>query len=161
MTADDPAGDECIIITASRSHFTRDPSEYFENVMMENHPYGYHPRGRTRHFNKPPRPGEKKWTLEDVIYMGQHNVTALIEDFRAQHDIVLSFYRRWFSQVFKNATGLDILSQPFDRKKKFSWIHGAQCSALVLRSHGHMGCETSSRYLRTVFVYPHNIQHHS
>ena len=147
-----PAGDECFIITASRSHFTRDPSEYFENVLMENHPYGYHPRGRTRHFSRPLRPGEKKWTLEDVIYMGQHNVSALIDDFRAQHGIVLSFYKRWFSEVFQSATGLNILSQPFDRKKRFSWIHGAQCSALVLRSHGHVGCETLLRYLCIEFA---------
>ena len=62
--------------------------------MMENHPYGYHSRGRTRHSSMPPRFGGEKWILEDVIYMGLRNVAALIEDFRAQHGIVLSFYKR-------------------------------------------------------------------
>ena len=129
-----PAGDECFIITAARSHFSRDPSEYFENVLMENHPYGYHPRGVERFSDRAPRPGERRWTMEDIVYLGQHNTTELIQDFRAQHKQVLEFYAKWFSTVFRRATHLNILSEPFDLQRKFSWIHGKRCSALVLRS---------------------------
>ena len=84
---------------------------------MENHRYGYHPRGRTRHFSRVPRSG-KRSELKDVIYMGQHNLTAVIEGFRAQHGVILCFYKSWFSQVFQSATGLNIPSQPFKPEEK-------------------------------------------
>ena len=121
---------------ASRSHFSRDPSEYFKNVLMEKYPYGYHPRGVPRRKDTRPRPGEERWAREDVIRMGEHNVSVLLEDFRAQHDAMLDFYDNRFSGVFNKATRLKILAEPVDLQKKFSWVHDSQCSALALRSHG-------------------------
>ncbi|CAE7223101.1 unnamed protein product [Symbiodinium pilosum] len=128
------SGDACTIITATRSHFSRDVSEYFENILQVNHPYGYHPRGVQRHEDRAPRTGETRWTQASVVRLGQENISALVEDYRAQHSIVLAFYAKWFTRQFKAATGLDVLSQPFDLQQHHSWIQGSRCSALVLRS---------------------------
>ena len=95
-------------MSASKSLLSRDPSEYFDNVLMENHPYSCHPRGVESFSDTAPRSAERKWTMEDVVYTGQHNAGALFEDFRPQHKQVLAFYATWFSTVFHGATCLNI-----------------------------------------------------
>lgn len=126
-------GDKCFVITAARSHFSRDASEYFENFMEPLHPYGFHPRGKQRSHDSPPGPGEERWTPQTVIALGASNASVLVEDFLAQHRIVTDYYSTWFSNVFQKATGIDILSVPFDYEKKYSFIPGPQCSGIALR----------------------------
>jgi len=125
------AGDECIIITASRSHFSRDPAEYFENVLLPAHPYGYRPHGGAERALD--SPNGQEWTQSVIQEFGRTNVSALIEDFRAQHVAVVTYYSRWFSESFAKATGINVLQQPFDVQKKHTWVHGERCSALLLR----------------------------
>ncbi|CAE7554765.1 unnamed protein product [Symbiodinium natans] len=126
-------GDTCFIITAARSHINRDPSEYFETVLSTKHPYGYHPRGRRREHDTPPAAGEERWTRETVQQLGESNVSALLEDFHAQHPIVLEYYAKWFSKVFKPATGADILTGHFDLEKRHQRISTSRCTVLALR----------------------------
>lgn len=126
------ASDRCFIITASRSHFSRDPSEYFENVLTPLHPYGFHPRGSPRQKDSEPAAGER-WTQETVSALGKTNASVLVQDFQAQHAMVLHFYSRWFSDTFKAATGVDVLSVPFDLEKKFAIVQGSRCTTIVLR----------------------------
>ena len=125
--------DQCFIITASRSHFSRDPSEYFENLMVPTHPYGFHPRGQTRYQDTPPGQNSERWNASSIISLGRQNASVLVEDFRAQHGIVLSYYSKWFTEIFKPATGVDVLSVPFDYQKKRAVIHGPRCTTIVLR----------------------------
>lgn len=127
-------GDKCLIITAARSHFSRDPSEYFENILSLDHPYGWAPRGVYRTHDTPPGPkDEPRWTQESLRRIAAENITRLVEDYKAQHGIVVQFYSKWFSEIFRKATGIDVLSEPFDQEKKYLYIEGDRCSALVLR----------------------------
>ncbi|CAE7551626.1 unnamed protein product [Symbiodinium natans] len=126
-------GDECFIITATRSHFSRDPSEYFENVLLPEHPYGFHPRGIRRYNDTPPVGGDKRWTEATVTQLGRTNVEALQEDFQAQHEIVIQAYSKWYSDTFFHATGVDVLQSQFDRKAKHMLVRGETCQVLVLR----------------------------
>lgn len=125
--------DRCFILTASRSHFSRDPSEYFENVLTPAHPYGFHPRGATRFQDTEPGPNSARWTQAKVISLGRENASILVEDFRAQHGMVLEYYSKWFTQTFKETTGIDVLSVPFDFEKKRVVVQGARCTAIALR----------------------------
>ncbi|CAE7244037.1 unnamed protein product [Symbiodinium necroappetens] len=126
-------GDECFIITATRSHFSRDPSEYFENILLPEHPYGYHPRGVRRYNDTPPVGTDKRWTEAKITELGKSNVAILQEDFQIQHEIVIQAYSKWYSEVFFGATGINILKQNFDRHKKHMLVRAETCQVLVLR----------------------------
>ncbi|CAE7393557.1 hypothetical protein AK812_SmicGene3441 [Symbiodinium microadriaticum] len=126
-------GDECFIITATRSHFSRDPSEYFENILLPEHPYGYHPRGVRRYNDTPPVGTDKRWTEAKITELGKSNVAILQEDFQIQHEIVIQAYSKWYSEVFFGATGINILKQKFDRHKKHMLVRAETCQVLVLR----------------------------
>ena len=126
-------GDRCFVITMTRSHFSRDPSEYFENIFLPAHPFGFHPRGKRRDKDTDPGPGESRWTKDSVLQLAESNLTALLADFHAQHPIVLGYFSTWWSMVFSQVTGVDVLKVPFDFAQKYSLVQSARCKALVLR----------------------------
>eukprot|EP00415_Alexandrium_ostenfeldii_P004374 UN4374 len=103
----------------ARSHFTQDPSEFFENVIAPGHPYAYPTR-------------EAPWDLGRVAALAAANLSALVEHYVRMHPEVTAYYSTWWSQVFAKTTGVDVL-RPFDFEKKMSVVKGRVCTAIVLR----------------------------